>query len=129
MSEAKKLWSDERIAAALNKVDTNWFRETTLYKAFGWLEAMRDEYEEQNKKMLTPDDIANYLAVTPQTVTNLIREGDLPGIKIGKQWRVDPDQFQRYLQHGGTPTYRKYVDLMAQEQLTGYGETPLEAVA
>ena len=47
MSEDKKLWSDERIAAALNKVDTNWFRGTTLYKAFGWLEAMRDEYEEQ----------------------------------------------------------------------------------
>ena len=70
---------------------------------------------EPNKKMLTPDDIANYLAVTPQTVTNLIREGDLPGIKVGKQWRVDPDQFQRYLQHGGTPTYREYVDLMAQE--------------
>ena len=124
MSEAKKLWSDERIAAALNKVDTNWFRGTTLYKAFGWLEAMRDEYEEQiaalgvhvepNKKMLTPDDIANYLAVTPQTVTNLIREGDLPGIKIGKQWRVDPDQFRRYLQRS-THRYRKDLPCQAEQ--------------
>ena len=114
MSEAKKLWSDERIAAALNKVDTNWFRETTLYKAFGWLEAMRDEYEEQNKKMLTPDDIASHLAVTPQTVTKLIREGDLPGIKIGKQWRVDPDQFRRYLQRS-THRYRKDLPCQAEQ--------------
>ena len=69
---------------------------------------------EPNKKMLTPDDIANYLAVTPQTVTNLIRKGDLPGIKIGKQWRVDPDQFQRYLQRS-THRYRKDLPCQAEQ--------------
>ena len=46
--------------------------------------------------ILTPDEAAAYLRVTPRTVTKLLREGTIKGIKIGKFWRirkVDLDMF------------------------------------
>ena len=63
-------------------------------------------------QLLTPEDIAGFLNVTTRTVTTLITRGELPGIKVGRQWRVYPDQLNVYIHNAGTPTYRDYVERM-----------------
>ena len=38
--------------------------------------------------LLTPEEAARYLRVTERTVYRLLRCGDCPGVKIGRQWRI-----------------------------------------
>ena len=51
-----------------------------------------------DKKMLTPTDVANSLQVNERTVTQWLRKGHLRGFKIGKEWRVSPDDLQAFLE-------------------------------
>ncbi len=37
--------------------------------------------------ILTIPDVANFLKVTEKTVYGLAQKGDLPGFKVGGQWR------------------------------------------
>lgn len=36
---------------------------------------------------LTTDEVLGYLNTTPRTIYRLIRTGELPAIRIGRQWR------------------------------------------
>ena len=36
---------------------------------------------------LTTDEVLGYLKVNPRTIYRLIRSGELPAIRIGRQWR------------------------------------------
>jgi excisionase family DNA binding protein len=40
------------------------------------------------RAVLTPEEVAEYLRVNPQTVYRLLRAGKCPGVKIGRQWRI-----------------------------------------
>ncbi len=51
-----------------------------------------------NKKLLTPTDVAKRLQVNERTVTMWLRKGHLRGFKIGKEWRVSPDDLQAFLE-------------------------------
>ncbi len=51
-----------------------------------------------DKKLLTPTDVANRLQVTERTVTQWLRRGHLRGFKIGKEWRISPDDLQAFLE-------------------------------
>jgi len=51
-----------------------------------------------DKKLLTPTDVANSLQVNERTVTQWLRKGHLRGFKIGKEWRVSPDDLQAFLE-------------------------------
>ncbi len=49
-------------------------------------------------KMLSPEEVAERLAVTPNTVRGWLREGSLSGIKLGKKiWRINENDLQRYI--------------------------------
>ena len=50
------------------------------------------------KKLLTPTDVANHLQVNERTVTMWLRKGHLRGFKIGKEWRISPDDLQTFLE-------------------------------
>lgn len=76
------------------------------------------------RSFMTPEEVAETLAVTPRTVTNLIQSGELPAVRVGKQWRVDPVHFYKFLEHGGTPTYREYVELIARERKADFDYNP-----
>ena len=39
-------------------------------------------------QLLTVEEAAAYLRVTPATVYRLLRAGKLPGVRVGRQWRV-----------------------------------------
>ncbi len=49
-------------------------------------------------KLLSPEDVAERLAVNPATVRSWLRSGKLEGVKLGKRmWRVDESEVQALL--------------------------------
>ncbi len=51
-----------------------------------------------DKKLLTPRDVADRLQVNERTVNIWLRKGRLRGFKIGKEWRISPDDLQTFLE-------------------------------
>lgn len=48
-------------------------------------------------RCLTVAEVAEYLGIHPVTVRRMARDGKLPGRKIGKYWRFDPDNLREYM--------------------------------
>ena len=52
--------------------------------------------------LLSTDEVAHILGLSPFTVRRLLREGELPGRKVGKrQWRVRRADLDEYLSASG----------------------------
>lgn len=49
-------------------------------------------------RLLSTDDVAELLAVTPKTVRRWIAEGELPAVKLHRQWRVRSAELDRLLE-------------------------------
>jgi excisionase family DNA binding protein len=52
---------------------------------------------------LTVDEIARRLSISTQLVNRLIRDGLLTGYKVGREWRVDPADFEEFLRRNKRP--------------------------
>lgn len=50
-----------------------------------------------NDKLFTPQQVADYLQVDFRTVYGLLRSGKLKGVKVGRVWRVRPEDVESYL--------------------------------
>ena len=49
-------------------------------------------------RMLTPEEVAERLAVTPNTVRGWLRDGTLKGVKLGKRvWRIEEGEVKSHL--------------------------------
>jgi excisionase family DNA binding protein len=46
---------------------------------------------------LTVADVAKQLQISEDTVRRWIKSGKLPALKIGKEWRVDPEELKAFL--------------------------------
>lgn len=44
--------------------------------------------DEQSERLLTPEEAAGLLSISPKTLRDWLRSGKLEGFKVGKQWRV-----------------------------------------
>lgn len=51
----------------------------------------------ENKEVFNPEEAAQWLRVSSQTVYRLLRAGKLPGKKIGQQWRIHKNDLVDYL--------------------------------
>jgi excisionase family DNA binding protein len=49
-------------------------------------------------ELLDVEEVAAYLKIHPEVVRRWLREKRLPGIKIGKEWRVAKEDLDRYLE-------------------------------
>ena len=49
------------------------------------------------KEWLSVADVCEYMDVSPFVVTRVLRSGDLPGVKIGREWRVARRDFEDWL--------------------------------
>jgi excisionase family DNA binding protein len=47
--------------------------------------------------LITIDEAAQYLRFHPSTVYRLARRGELPAVKVGKQWRLDRKVLENWL--------------------------------
>ena len=49
------------------------------------------------KDWLSVPDISDYMGVSSFVVTRMLRAGDLPAIKMGREWRVSRIDFEDWL--------------------------------
>jgi len=50
--------------------------------------------------LLKPEEVAERLAVSPKIVREWLRTGKIPGVRLGRLWRVDPAALERVIQEG-----------------------------
>jgi excisionase family DNA binding protein len=48
---------------------------------------MANNIIQELESCLTTDEVLAYLKVTPRTIYRLIRSGELPAMRVGRQWR------------------------------------------
>jgi excisionase family DNA binding protein len=53
------------------------------------------------RQLLTTEEVAEALSVRPKTVRPWIQEGELPAVKLHRQWRVDAVELERLLRRVG----------------------------
>src|SRR5213596_2805207 len=51
-----------------------------------------------NEKLLTPEQVAERLQVTERTVYGWLRRGKLPALKLGRLWRIRPEDLEAFLE-------------------------------
>lgn len=51
-------------------------------------------------RLLKPEEVAERLAVSPKMIRAWLRDGKLPGIRLGRLWRVDPEALERFIREG-----------------------------
>lgn len=56
---------------------------------------------DRDSSFLTVQQCADLLNVSPDTVRTLVHRGDITGIKIGRQFRINPDLLHKYLYNEG----------------------------
>jgi excisionase family DNA binding protein len=49
------------------------------------------------KEIMTPRDAAEYLSVHVRTIYRLVKNGEIPGRKIGGSWRFKKDALDEWL--------------------------------
>lgn len=49
-------------------------------------------------RIMTTKEVANYIRVNEKTVLKLVQYGELPGVKVGSQWRYHLVAIDKYLQ-------------------------------
>lgn len=52
---------------------------------------------ELDKEWLSVADICEYMDVSAYVVTRVLRAGELPAIKMGREWRVSRQDFEDWL--------------------------------
>lgn len=63
-----------------------------------------DEGFAQGKHLLDVEDVAGYLGVEQTTVQRWCREGSLPAMKIGKEWRIRREALDLFLRRSERPS-------------------------
>jgi len=59
---------------------------------------MNDRERTELEAFLTTDEVLGYLNTTPRTIYRLIRAGELPAIRIGRQWRFRRSDLDAWLE-------------------------------
>jgi excisionase family DNA binding protein len=61
------------------------------------------------KPLLTTHEVAELLKIKEATVRRWIRDGDMPAVNLGRDWRVAVIQLEEFLKHRvtGTPSIRR----------------------
>jgi excisionase family DNA binding protein len=52
---------------------------------------------DENEKLLTPEQVAERLQVTVQTIYTWMRSGYLPSVKMGRLWRIRPSELEEFI--------------------------------
>ena len=77
----------------------------TVYEHEQTIKAMDEKFAGQ--EFLGVADIAKYMDITPNTVTTLIRNGDIPAFRFGKKFKIPREGFRIYLESASAHTDEK----------------------
>jgi excisionase family DNA binding protein len=56
------------------------------------------QYTDGSIKLLTPAQAASILKISRRTLDRMIKNGQMPAIKIGCQWRILESRFEEWVQ-------------------------------
>jgi excisionase family DNA binding protein len=56
--------------------------------------------EKISNKLLTVNEVANILRVSNMTVYRLVKSGQIPAIRVGKNYRIKESDVNKYLSRG-----------------------------
>ncbi len=59
---------------------------------------------ETSQRFLTVMEVANLMRVSKMTVYRLLHSGELPGLRVGRSFRVPADALETYLRSAATET-------------------------
>lgn len=59
------------------------------------------------EQMLTVADVARILNVSEATVRRWLRSEELVGIQFANEWRIDPDDLQRFIKRRKGPHHKR----------------------
>ena len=52
------------------------------------------------EKLLTTQEVADYLGLTQRTIYTYIQSGSLRAIKIGREWRIKEGELEAFISRG-----------------------------
>ncbi len=58
--------------------------------------------EKDVQPLLTPRQVAKVLSTSERKVGDLLRSGQLVGVKVGREWRVDKADLDEYIKKNKT---------------------------
>jgi excisionase family DNA binding protein len=61
-------------------------------------------------KLMTVDEVADYLRVTEKTIYRLLERGKIPATKVGRQWRFDTTSIDKWLRRNSAKANILVVD-------------------
>ena len=68
----------------------------------------------EERPYLSANEIAEILGVDPRTVHRLIKSGELPAHRIGKEYRIARVDFETYMRRTRTTEDKGLVELVAR---------------
>jgi len=64
---------------------------------------------------MTLEEVANYLKMKPQTIYIWAQKGDIPAIKLGKEWRFRKDVIDEWLNQKFDEKFKPIIDKLKQK--------------
>jgi excisionase family DNA binding protein len=58
------------------------------------------------KEIMTPHEAAEYLNLSVRTIYRLVKNGKLPGHKVGRSWRFSKDALDKWLSVKETSSFK-----------------------
>ena len=52
------------------------------------------------EKLLTTQEVADYLGLTRRTIYTFIQEGTLRAVKVGREWRIKESELEAFINGG-----------------------------
>ena len=52
-------------------------------------------------EIMTTREVAKYLKLHEITISKLVKEGKIPGVRIGRVWRFDKETIDKWISSGG----------------------------
>ena len=78
-----------------------------------------------NERLLTPDEVAELLALSPTTVVGMLRAGTLPGQKIGgRLWRTRAADLDDFIRLGSEAWAEKRAEKRRTGSRAAVGQPP-----
>ena len=62
--------------------------------------ALEEHMAEPSGKIMTIEELAEYLKISRSTLYKLLQDGKLPGQKVGKRWRFHQDAIDEWVKSG-----------------------------
>jgi excisionase family DNA binding protein len=66
------------------------------------LEEHGTKQDQMTGKIYTPDDLVEILGIPKKTIMDHLRAGKLPGVKIGKHWRISEESLDKFMNTKGS---------------------------